>query len=720
MRTEPQKTREEPAAIHARQSDKSGTASRLRVHSEKGSLSSTTGPSDVCAPAVSKVPHPVLQNQDILLAIFSQARARAEHEQVPYDSVAKCARVSQAFREPALQVLWERLSSILPLLRLLAPNFRTIDGGHEAQDRMSVRQYNAYVSGLSPALQPHILTGHIHLLQVLRDIPDSKQWARFCEYARRVRVLHHDGTANVVLKPRYGHRNSTVSDYSSSSESEPDPDADSVHEFDNQNNPDVEGAFNHEHGVNSGANVGHEEDEDTATDFYEDTEDGSDQDSESLFDLSGATYIFPSVWYHLRRLTAGQPLLPTLRELDWTTEPDQTEIFMLVGPCLERLHLRFNPMHPFTDHEYNATLPLLVRNIISLAPSLKHFAITTRAMSTVCSVLPEVHRMSKLRTLALDTGPPTGLSLNARSLRDARLDTLEDLESLTIGFRVLDDVLDADAIITLPVLRVLKVVDYAGNIGAYKLFNVPALRALEVTVCLPAHIPETYSALSAALARHFPAVTSISLAFQSLAPDSATLPMVPFSLLDVMQPLLGLPDIRVFSFLADSRTRVSFPSAELHALLRSWPLLLTLSVIVPLPGATPPSLVPEMPGVSALVDAARNHTELTILHLNCLKITQEELDAALLDGPDTHAEVQLSAPRAGSKLEVLTVAHMTNDRGKCVRPNHGRLLSRFAAVVDRLFPRLDLERCLQERPTWLKEEHWAWKRVLDEIAKLQG
>ncbi|EIW52597.1 uncharacterized protein TRAVEDRAFT_53040 [Trametes versicolor FP-101664 SS1] len=661
-----------------------------------GSPSSTTS-SDVGASADAKAPHPALQNQDILLAIFSQARARAEHEQVPHDSVAKCARVCQAFRDPALQVLWERLSSILPLLRLLAPNFRNIDGGHEAQDGMDVRKYNAYV---------------------LREIPDAKQWARFCEYARRVRVLHHDGTANAVLQPRYGRRNSTVSYHSSSSESEPDPDADSVHESDSQSNADVGGASDPENG---GSNIGHEDEEDPGSVFHEDMGDGPDQDS-SLFDLSGATHIFPSVWYHLRCLAAGQPLLPTLRELDWTTEPDQTEIFMLVGPCLKRLHLRFNPLHPFTDHEYDAALPLIVRNVISLAPSVKHFAITTRAISTVRSVLPEVHRMSKLRTLELDAGPATGFAFNAASLRSARLDTLEDLESLSIGFRVLDDALDVDATIALPALRALKVVDYAGNIEAYKLFDVQALRSLEATICLPVHSPDTYRALSAAFARRFPAVSSIVLALRSLAPASATLPTVAFLLLDVIQPLLGLSDIRVFSFLADGGARVSFPSADPYALLRAWPLLSVLSIIAPLPGSTPPSLVPEMPGVWTLVYAARNHVELRILHLNCLKISQEELDVALqvLNGPDTHAGSQESALRTGSKLEVLTVAHMTNDRGTCVRPNHGRLLSRFAVVVHKMFPRLDVERCRKERPTWLAEEHWAWKRVLDEVLKVRG
>lgn len=138
--------------IHAHQSGKP----------DSRSPSSTTPSSDVCASIQQKAPHPALQNQDILLAIFSHARARAEHEQVPHDSVAKCARVCQAFHDPALQVLWERLSSILPLLRLLAPNFRNIDGGHEAQDGMDVRQYNAYVGQLLLPLQSDIiLTDHV-------------------------------------------------------------------------------------------------------------------------------------------------------------------------------------------------------------------------------------------------------------------------------------------------------------------------------------------------------------------------------------------------------------------------------------------------------------------------------------------------------------------------------------------------------------------------------
>ena len=73
--------------------------------------------------------HQALNNQDILLHIFEtgfvvnvEARLQPEYERRPNRRwLARCAHVSKSFNDPALQVLWRELDSLVPLWYLIAP-----------------------------------------------------------------------------------------------------------------------------------------------------------------------------------------------------------------------------------------------------------------------------------------------------------------------------------------------------------------------------------------------------------------------------------------------------------------------------------------------------------------------------------------------------------------------------------------------------------------------
>lgn len=94
------------------------------------------------------MPHAAVLNPEILTRIFWQASPEPSEDEWPRnDVVAKSARVCQAFCEPATRVLWERLPSVFPLLKLLAPSFGRIKGGHKTNNEWGTDRKDAYVGG---------------------------------------------------------------------------------------------------------------------------------------------------------------------------------------------------------------------------------------------------------------------------------------------------------------------------------------------------------------------------------------------------------------------------------------------------------------------------------------------------------------------------------------------------------------------------------------------
>lgn len=100
--------------------------------------------------------HLALLNQDILFEVFQhvgrQRQSSETHDDEPChndaetQTLARCARVCRAFREPSLRVLWEYLPSILPLLQLLAPHFRKLEHGREGDKSWGEgHEYDTYV-----------------------------------------------------------------------------------------------------------------------------------------------------------------------------------------------------------------------------------------------------------------------------------------------------------------------------------------------------------------------------------------------------------------------------------------------------------------------------------------------------------------------------------------------------------------------------------------------
>ena len=72
--------------------------------------------------------HPtrVLYVEEILNEIFSQLRFQSLGDRLPRWEVAALARTCRAFKEPALDILWEVLPDLTPLVRCL-PEASSVD-----------------------------------------------------------------------------------------------------------------------------------------------------------------------------------------------------------------------------------------------------------------------------------------------------------------------------------------------------------------------------------------------------------------------------------------------------------------------------------------------------------------------------------------------------------------------------------------------------------------
>ncbi|KAI0369041.1 hypothetical protein BV20DRAFT_1053563 [Pilatotrama ljubarskyi] len=530
------------------------------------------------------MPHPVLSNADILFEVFRQvARGPDDEKSLRRDTLAKSARVCKTFADLALRVLWERLPSIFPLLNLLHPSFAWLDEGREGTDE-SETLYDTFV---------------------LYSLPDAGQWARFCDYAARVRVLTENFRA-------YLHN-----DY--------------------------------------------------------DSTDSESENSEAVD--KWRSFIVPSVWVHLGRLSRGRPLLPAIRELNWTTTgPDQTELFLLVGPLLHTLRVHFKPLYTCSDDEYDSSLPLLVRTIASVAPAIREFAITAED-KPVQSAIYGAEEMKQLRVLRIDDQhrwsavEPNNFPDMTRALQN-----LEELESLTIGLRY--EVPADESAEELRALRHLSITDYSGRPQAYTVFRAPSLRSLAITYCESVTVADTAcAAISQALVHQFPTITSLALKFR--LPDEFT--AASLNMQEAIAPLFSLTGLKEFSVHFHTGGRASVKNADVRAILDTFSHLSSLSITLTSPPDRAAEITP--PSFPALIELARSGSRLKTLRLSHLRLTEEDL---LHNLPITDADAH---PLCCRTVEVLTVNTL---QYPWKEPKGAK--KKLALLVNGLFPNLDVRK----------------------------
>ncbi len=87
----------------------------------------------------------VLSNDYILRNIFNtHSYLYNDYGRLQNDDLARCARVCQAFSDPALRALWRELASVLPIWHLLSPADLPYPRKHE--------QMEGYCAAVSDAI----------------------------------------------------------------------------------------------------------------------------------------------------------------------------------------------------------------------------------------------------------------------------------------------------------------------------------------------------------------------------------------------------------------------------------------------------------------------------------------------------------------------------------------------------------------------------------------
>ncbi|KAI0629867.1 hypothetical protein C8Q77DRAFT_272681 [Trametes polyzona] len=537
-------------------------------------------------------PHSALSNPAVLTRIFQHASSRSLKDSAcrKNDTVAKCARVCRPFREPALRVLWGRVPSVLPLLRLLVPCFGRIQYDHKNSECTHSQGYVCYA---------------------LHDLPGPVEWARFCHYAPYVRILHCD--------------------------------MDPVAHLDYEPLPRID-----------------DDDAETPENVNEHSE------------YPHPAFILPSVWFHLKELSNGRPLFPNLRELVWLASPFAFDFLEVLSPTLQTIHIRLITLHAHTDQEWKASLPLFIRSVASLAPMVQHCEIVATQVHPVHTLLPEVHRMTHLRHLALDTNPLTARRTNAQTLREAKLDTLEALESLKLGIWIKEYSPTRFPPIALRSLRAFTVVDYFGCPEAYTLFHARRLATLDITLhrSIASTQTEAYRAVPAVIARHFPRIISLALRLHT----SCDFPgdKHPLDLHKALEPLHRLSHLRELTIVVRGTT-LTAASTEVRPFLVGLPRLTALTIDLPRLQYG----VATIATATVLVDLARFGTELQRCHLGDLLLSPSLLDHVLVQA------ATVSPPN--TNLTMLSVDRV--EYGGDLYVKHD--MARCAKLLYELFPNLD-------------------------------
>ncbi|KAI0629444.1 hypothetical protein C8Q77DRAFT_1075964 [Trametes polyzona] len=407
-----------------------------------------------------------------------------------------------------------------------------------------------------------------------------------------------------------------------------------------------------------------------------------DSDDEGAY--APGRIILPSVWFILSRKAEGKPLLPALRELDWTLHSlDYLELFrVLAGPSLLGLSTRLHDLYIPSREEERIIMPLVVRTLAYSSPNLQKLEVCDE------DSLRGVFALSKLRALEIDA------PLDTDALQDAKLDTLQHLESLTLSIcRFSDDATSRRKPTPLRHLKSLDVRYWDWPSGSQSMvpFSAPTLSSLRVH---HSGISRTaaYQSLSTELAECFPTVVSVNLEFSATSTpyeDEHVLPPWDFS--RALQPFTALSSVRHFSITNDL-DHLPRTSQDLRRIVDAWSYLSTLTVACP--SHSKPWL-----NIGELANLARCATQLRELRLDHLCISQDDLYII------RRGQWITGSLRPTDSVKVLRVDRLVFDRGL----GTGDLdLSKLARFVLALYPRIDTRRSRSASPA----PHCEWNRAL--------
>ncbi|KAM5543083.1 hypothetical protein V8D89_003467 [Ganoderma adspersum] len=310
-----------------------------------------------------------------------------------------------------------------------------------------------------------------------------------------------------------------------------------------------------------------------------------------------AELIDPGSWHYLARLSAGEPLFPSLQELHWTVQDaSRTELLFLASSSLRRLTVCYSG-HSTDSREWTLSQGMLFRTIFDIAPHLTYLVLRDIEDKLLPACLSHARRLRGLRVTSFDHGVFIGFD----TLRI--MSAMEALEELSFDFDALSEgLVDFSGFNALKTLEMTVLLTPTRPI--FDAFSSPNLRKLSLDSRSELLNHDEASAMATTLAQAFPAMEDLTwmLEIRDDVPMEAVLaPFLPLPLVKVFLEMLGVPGSNL--------------SDEFFATLpeSGWSRLVELRVSVPRQA----NIVARLPGVSArtLLAFARGCPQLRKLRL---------------------------------------------------------------------------------------------------------
>lgn len=268
-------------------------------------------------------------------------------------------------------------------------------------------------------------------------------------------------------------------------------------------------------------------------------------------------------WHYLARVSPGDPLFPSLRELHWTIQdPSDTGILFLVPPSLRRLTICYSGCSG-DSREWTLSQEMLFRTIFSTAPQLTQLIIRDIDGALLPACLANARVLRELRVHSLEHR----VSVDLDTLR--AMSSMESLEELSFNFDALEDFVDFSGFSALKKLEMTVLSGSARPI--LDAFSSPNLRKLTLNSEKEALTADEASATSTMLAQGFPSMEVLTWSFSvrdDVPLESALAPLFPLRLAKVSLKVRGLSS----STLSDNLFAI---------IARSWPGLVELSINIP-------------------------------------------------------------------------------------------------------------------------------------------
>lgn len=384
-----------------------------------------------------------------------------------------------------------------------------------------------------------------------------------------------------------------------------------------------------------------------------------------------------SVWLFLAAKCRGSPLMPRLHKLfaHNVAVSDISVLTFLISPTLRVADLSF--VLEDEDEDKDGIAPHVVSSLLHtlpfMAPDLEDlsydvdFTIARRPAVLKHGHLESFRHHTKMKSLSISC--EVALDLDHVLLSLSSIPTLQSLTCTSI-------VLSMNAALALPQVTFPRLIDlHLGGhfdhlIAFFEACQLPCLASITLEITAQSSVRKHKDSLAAISRRCNPAtLTSFSFEISRISsPNSSS----PDTLMQIFEPLLAFPNIRAFRFYCFNGVP-PMHDTDLAQFGAAWPQL-TRFCILHLTGkySLPHVARPTLPGLIALAQHCP--------HLDDLRIP--ELDATIV--PPKHV-----VPVLEHGLRYFAVRNIMY-----TLPSEASLDA--AAVLDRVFPALDLEHARSE------------------------